>query len=57
LKPTGYHLNKTVQCEQQGIKLMHIWEDEWHNHQDAVKKQITDFINGTTTFNAASDII
>ena len=25
----GYHLMKTAMCEDLGIKLIHIWEDEW----------------------------
>lgn len=57
MKPIGYHLNKTVQCEQQGIKLMHIWEDEWHGNQDVVKRQIKDFIDNDITFNSISDVI
>ena len=24
-----YHLNKTKECKSLGIKLVHIWEDEW----------------------------
>lgn len=27
----GYHLNKTIECEKLGIRLIHIWEDEWKN--------------------------
>ncbi|EHT1484511.1 hypothetical protein KXE51_003491 [Salmonella enterica] len=33
----NYHLNKTLACEAQGIQLIHIWEDEWHNKKDVVK--------------------
>lgn len=30
-KPKNYHLSKTVECESKGIKLLHIFEDEWKN--------------------------
>ncbi len=32
-----YHLGKTQQCIQQGITLIHIFEDEWNTKQDVVK--------------------
>lgn len=31
------HIDKTIQCEQQGIKLFHIFENEWNN---SIKKEI-----------------
>lgn len=30
-KPKNYHINKTLECEKQGIHLIHIFEDEWKN--------------------------
>ena len=35
-----YHLEKSVAAEQQGIRLIHIFEDEWINHSDIVKSRI-----------------
>lgn len=32
-----YHVNKTNQCSDKGIRLIHIFEDEWYNNQKAVK--------------------
>ena len=32
----NYHQNKSVLCEEQGIQLMHIWEDDWKYHKDQI---------------------
>jgi hypothetical protein len=39
-KEKNYHLNKTELCEQQGIQLIHIYEDDWIYKQDIVKSII-----------------
>jgi len=35
--PNDYHINKTKVAKQKGIKLIHIFEDEWVNKQEIVK--------------------
>jgi hypothetical protein len=35
-----YHLNKTKNCENQGVHLIHIYEDDWMFKQDIVKSRI-----------------
>ena len=40
----GYHLNKTIQCENKGYSLMHIWEDEWENNKDYICNMIVDML-------------
>jgi hypothetical protein len=35
-----YHLNKTNRCEKQGIRLIHIFEDEWVLNKEIVKNKI-----------------
>ena len=39
-KDSGYHLNKTVECEKNGIRLIHIFEDEWNEKREIVKDRI-----------------
>lgn len=39
-KDKNYHYNKTIAAENIGIRLLHIWSDDWINKQDIVKKHI-----------------
>ena len=36
----NYHLMKTELCENKGIQLIHIFEDEWTDKQDIVKSRL-----------------
>ena len=44
-KTNNYHLEKTEACEKQGIKLIHIFEDEWNCNPDIVKSRIKSLLN------------
>jgi very-short-patch-repair endonuclease len=46
-KENNYHLNKTEACEEQGIQLIHIWEDDWLYKQDIIKSMILNKLNKT----------
>jgi len=46
-KTNNYHLNKTEECENQGIQLIHIWEDNWNYKQDIVKSMILNKLGKT----------
>lgn len=39
-KDKNYHLNKTVECNEKGIRLFHIFEDEWLNKSDIIKSML-----------------
>ena len=47
-KDKNYHLNKTELCEQQGIQLIHIYEDDWLYKQDIIKSMILNKLNQTS---------
>lgn len=40
-KDKNYHLNKTLACEEKGIRLIHIFEDEWKYKKEIVKSIIS----------------
>lgn len=44
-----YHLNKTAMCESKGVRLLHIFEDEWRNKKETVKCFLRSIISPSTT--------
>jgi len=46
-KDKKYHLMKTELCEEQGIQLIHIYEDDWLNKQEIVKSMILNKLHKT----------
>jgi len=49
-KDRMYHLNKTLECEKKGIRLIQIFEDEWINKQKIVKARLKHIL-GQTDYN------
>jgi hypothetical protein len=43
--PTDYHLRKTLDCQSNGIDLIHVFEDEWIYKKDIVKSIIKNRLN------------
>ena len=35
--PNDYHLKKSLAAKEQGIRLIHIWEDEWKENKERIK--------------------
>lgn len=46
-KDKKYHLNKTVECEQLGIRLIHIFEDEWIFKKEILVSMFKNFLGIT----------
>ena len=44
-KDRTYHLNKTLECENKNIRLIHIFEDEWIFKKDIVKHRLLNILN------------
>jgi hypothetical protein len=39
-KDRNYHLDKTIKCNEKGIRLIHIFEDEWFDKRNIVKERL-----------------
>lgn len=46
-KDKSYHLNKTELCESRGIRLIHIFEDEWMYKEQIVKNRLKSILGET----------
>ena len=46
-KPNDYHLKKTEECEKNGIRLIHIFEDEWINKKEIWKSMLNNLFGVT----------
>ena len=43
----NYHLKKTNECKNKGIRLIHIFEDEWLEHSDIIKSMLKNILEYT----------
>jgi hypothetical protein len=39
-KSSDYHISKTNKCNEEGISLLHIWEDDWDSKKEIIKSII-----------------
>ena len=46
-KDKRYHLDKTLACNEQGVRLVHIFEDEWRDKQQIVKNRLKHLLGFT----------
>ena len=46
-KDNLYHLNKTNYCKEQGVRLIHVFEDEWLFKKEIVKSRLLNLIGKT----------
>jgi hypothetical protein len=51
-KEKDYHLNKKIKCEELGINLIHIWEDDWLYKKEVVKSRILNLLNNSKKIGA-----
>jgi len=47
-KDKNYHTMKSDLCEEKGIQLVHIWEDDWNYKQEIVKSMILNKLGKTS---------
>lgn len=43
-KDKNYHIDKTNYFKEKGIRIIHIWEDDWDHNQDIIKSQIKNLL-------------
>ena len=53
-KDENYHLNKTRQCAEKGISLVHIFEDEWLTDKDQVKRNLQQLLSDNVCYSLVS---
>ena len=46
-KERWYHINKTKYFENKGIRIVHIWEDDWVYKKEIIKSQISNWLRLT----------
>ena len=46
-KDKKYHLDKTNYFKEKGIRIVHIWEDDWNNKNEIIKSQIKNLLGLT----------
>lgn len=52
-----YHYKKWLACHTAGVQLITIWEDQWDNNQDVVKRMLESKINGRPGIGARNTVL
>ena len=53
----GYHLNKILETNKKGYRLIHINESEWINNKEEIKKKLIDILEGKEDLTFTEDKI
>lgn len=53
----NYHLNKTIECEKLGYRLIHIWDDDWKNNKNNIKSKLIKIFKNEEELNFNDDFI
>lgn len=53
-KPRTYHISKSIQCEEHGIKLIQLWNTEWDTKQEIVQSRLLSALGKSTKIYARS---
>ncbi|MBR1455048.1 MAG: hypothetical protein IJ593_10480 [Lachnospiraceae bacterium] len=53
----NYHINKTIACNNVGVRLIHIFEYEWDNNRDKIKQYLSDIILSKKVIYARDTIV
>ena len=53
----NYHLNKVLEANKKGYRLIHIWESEWTNNKEEIKKKLIDILEGKENLTFTEDVI
>ena len=53
----GYHLNKVLETNKQGYRLIHIWENEYNKNPESIKKKLMDILQNKENLNFTESTI
>ena len=56
-KDNKYHLHKTQLCNEKGIRLIHVFENEWYERSDSIKSIILNSLNIGTKIYARNCVL
>ena len=46
-KSNNYHVEKTEKCQEKGVRLFHIWEDDWRDKRSILESMIKNLLGKT----------
>lgn len=52
--PWDYHIKKSERCREVGIRLVHVWEDDWSHKREVVESRVLHLLGESTRIGARS---